>query len=181
MSDPRAVAVVVGGRDEQRHVEFLIGGDGLPSGTELFTGLHKGTMRCHRGHENPAGLWNCPTCTDPILDADRRAEPVAYISPSKLRRLQSTGIPLPYRWVQVAPFQHNSREMETYIPLYLEPPQPNRDAVDEALAAVSRRIEAAEAHVSPDYRNYELQEMLAWLRSYIRRNAEEILRGPDNG
>ena len=31
-------------------------------------------MRCHHGHESPAGLWNCPVCTDPILDAVRKAQ-----------------------------------------------------------------------------------------------------------
>lgn len=25
-------------------------------------------MRCHRGHVNALGLWNCPRCTDPAMD-----------------------------------------------------------------------------------------------------------------
>ncbi len=29
-------------------------------------------MRCHRGHENPVGLWNCPECTDQALDLARK-------------------------------------------------------------------------------------------------------------
>lgn len=42
-----------------------------PIGTpgELARGV---TMRCHRGHTSPAGLWNCPVCTDPTLDAVRK-------------------------------------------------------------------------------------------------------------
>ena len=31
-------------------------------------------MRCHRGHESPTGLWNCPVCTDDILAAVRRGD-----------------------------------------------------------------------------------------------------------
>lgn len=32
------------------------------------------TVRCNRGHESPRALWNCPVCTDPILDAVRRGD-----------------------------------------------------------------------------------------------------------
>jgi primosomal protein N' len=41
-------------------------------------------MRCHQGHENPAGLWNCPECTDPILNAVRRGD---YILKAEVREV----------------------------------------------------------------------------------------------
>ena len=42
-------------------------------------------MRCHRGHVNSAGLWNCPECTDPKLDTLRITLPALKVAVGVLR------------------------------------------------------------------------------------------------
>ncbi len=44
----------------------------LMVGSKYESDTDDGDVRCHRGHVTMASLWNCPACTDAILDAVRR-------------------------------------------------------------------------------------------------------------
>lgn len=41
--------------------------------SDKLTFHYTGDQRCHQGHVNPVGIWNCPECTDPILNAVRKS------------------------------------------------------------------------------------------------------------
>lgn len=81
----------------------------------------RGIMRCHRGHESPAGLWNCPVCTDPILDAVRRAKPVAFTD--AVLPLEDDDVE---EWYPVVGSLQRvpPEERQHFVPLYTHPPAP---------------------------------------------------------